>query len=145
MSKQCACKKGYKSTWDSKCFNCRTKEEQKLHSAKMSELEGYLVTIGNKHHNDSGEYIGRGSPLSNPFTIGSYTREEAVYSYDNWLHDQIERVQDPAVIAEMDRLAHILLDTKRLTLVCYCAPKLCHGNIIRDVLYKALYDHCTPD
>ena len=143
--KQCACKKDYKSTWDNKCFNCRTKEEQVLHSEKMTELQSYQVTIGNKHHKDAGEYIGRGSPLGNKFIIGEHgTREEVVASYKSHLNKAIQ-LGEANIIQELDRLAHILVDTKRLTLVCYCAPKLCHGNIIRDVLYKALYDNCTPD
>ena len=28
------------------------------------------IIIVNKHHGKSGEYIGRGSPLGNPFVIG---------------------------------------------------------------------------
>ena len=144
MGQQCQCKKGYKSTQDNKCLNCRTKEEQRLHSAKMTELEQYLVTIGNKYHGDTGEYIGRGSPLGNPFVIGEHgDRDQVIEAYREWLKNKVVK-HDTAVIAELERLAYILLDTKRLKLLCFCSPKPCHGAVIRDVLYKVLYDHCTP-
>lgn len=151
MSKQCSCRRGYRSTWDNKCFECRTKEEQELHTARMEEVLTYSITVANRHHKAVGEYIGRGTPLGNMFshmegTQAEFkvdTREEAVELYTKELHHAIS-IGEPSVIQELDRLAHILLDTKKLTLVCSCAPKACHGNSIRDVLYKALYDNCTP-
>lgn len=34
------------------------------------------IIIVNKHHSKSGEYIGRGSPLGNPFIIGTHGDRE---------------------------------------------------------------------
>ncbi|WBQ32474.1 hypothetical protein [Erwinia phage Kuerle] len=142
---QCKCKKGYKSTWDNLCANCRTPKEQKLHSAKMDEVMEYRITIGNKHHGTKGEYIGRGSPMGNPFVVhGDQDREQAIAGYRNWLTKCID-MQEPSIIAELNRLAYKLIDEKELTLICFCAPKACHGNVIADVLRKVLYDYCNPN
>lgn len=38
-NKQCGCGKGYKSLWDGKCGNCRTKKEQRDHQVALRDLE----------------------------------------------------------------------------------------------------------
>lgn len=36
--KQCSCKKGYASSWDGACGNCRSKQQQEWHNRKLSLL-----------------------------------------------------------------------------------------------------------
>ena len=95
------------------------------------------INILNKHKTfQKGEYIGRGSPLGNPFKIGpDGTREEVVAKYDDWLTDKINR-QDPEIINELTRLYYIA-EKGELNLICFCSPKLCHGEIIRRELHHA--------
>ena len=91
------------------------------------------------------EYIGRGSPLGNPYSHMDGTtaqhkvesREAAVAAYRPWLEAQIQE-GNRVVINELDRLAGIAMEQGHLNLRCYCAPALCHGEIIRDVLLEAI-------
>lgn len=93
------------------------------------------------------EYVGRGSPLGNPYSHRQGTKAEVVVStvleaielYRAWLIDQI-RSENQEIINELDRLAQIAIATGRLNLRCYCAPKPCHGQVIREVILQAIAD-----
>lgn len=67
-------------------------------------------------------YIGRPSKWGNPFAIGKDgTREEVVEKYRTYLSSR------PDLVAQ----ARKELGGKNL--VCFCAPKLCHGNILIEI------------
>lgn len=104
------------------------------------------ITVVNKYHKVTGEYIGRGSPLGNTWThldsnfpgvIKVDSRTEAIAKYKVWLDQKIAE-DDPIVCNELNRLAHIALQGKPLNLVCTCKPQACHGDVIRAVLLKAI-------
>lgn len=106
------------------------------------------IEIINTHHLKNkkvGEYIGRGSPLGNPYshlegTTALYkvaTREEAIKQYRIWLQKQIEQ-PNFKVIEELDRLAYKAISEGSLKLRCYCAPAPCHGDVIKEFLEKAI-------
>jgi len=64
-------------------------------------------------------YIGRPGPYGNPFTIGKDgNREEVVEKYAEW------------VLTQPELLATIRTELCGKVLGCFCAPKLCHGDII---------------
>ncbi len=72
------------------------------------------------------------SPLANPYTdkknarqqrIRVANRHEAVEKYRVWLWERI-CADDQQVLAELQRV------TPTTALVCWCAPKRCHGEII---------------
>jgi hypothetical protein len=100
------------------------------------------ITVVNKHHGQTGEYIGRGSPLGNPYShlpntkalFRVDTREQAISSYETWLDQQI-KTENPDVVHELVRL-YRKAETGPVKLVCYCAPKACHGDVIRRILLK---------
>ena len=102
------------------------------------------ILIVNKYHGKSGEYIGRGSPLGNPFVIGKHgTREEVIQLYKTWLELQIkpygkEQWVNTAVCNELNKIAQDYLDGNEVKLLCYCAPAKCHGEVIRDIILKAI-------
>lgn len=108
------------------------------------------ITIVNHYQlcYEDNEYIGRGSPLGNPYShldsskavIKVDTREDAIEAYRGWLTTQIQE-GNPEVITELDRLAGIALDKGKLVLRCYCAPKPCHGDVIKQVLLEAIAQH----
>jgi hypothetical protein len=81
------------------------------------------------------KYNGRpGSPLHNPFRIGvDGGRQRCVDLYRDYLKARIA-YGDQSIMDEMRRLARILNETKKLTLACWCAPLLCHGDVIADEL-----------
>jgi len=72
-------------------------------------------------------YIGRPGPFGNPFTIGrDGTREEVVEKYAEW------------VLTQPDLLAKIKAELKDKILGCWCAPKLCHGDILVELANENL-------
>jgi hypothetical protein len=74
-------------------------------------------------------YIGRPTQWGNPFSHKAgtkaqfrvATREEAVESYREWIKTQ------PKLLADLESLRG-----KRLA--CWCKPKACHGDILREML-----------
>lgn len=99
------------------------------------------IIIVNKHHCKYGEYIGRGSPLGNPFVIGKDgSREQVIAKYRVWLNEQIMR-KNPVVLDELNRLGNKAIDEKGLALQCFCYPKPCHGEVIKEKLVKAMYNY----
>ena len=67
-------------------------------------------------------YIGRPGPWGNPFEIGKDgDREEVVEKYDEWLLAQPELVEKAKE------------ELRGKVLGCWCAPKLCHGNILSQI------------
>lgn len=103
-----------------------------------------------KEDHQGTEYIGRGSPLGNPYSHKEGTKaevvvptlDEAIASYRAWLVAQIQN-GNAVVIDELDRLAQIALSTGRLNLRCYCAPKPCHGEVIKEIILQAIADQPT--
>lgn len=91
------------------------------------------INVVNKHHGVSGIYIGRGSPLGNPYRISDKcSREEAIALYKDYIINEIEK-NNQTIINELNRLYNIA-KTRPLNLVCFCAPKPCHGDIIKKIL-----------
>lgn len=63
-------------------------------------------------------YIGRPSKWGNKFVIGKDgSREEVVAKYEEWLRQQ------PELMAALPEL-------KGRVLGCWCAPQLCHGDVL---------------
>jgi hypothetical protein len=83
-------------------------------------------------------YIGREmpglpvSPLGNPFRPADLQnadgRSLCIRNYRRWIWDQI-KTRGPA-FAELQRLAEIAR-TQDLVLACWCAPKSCHGDVVK--------------
>jgi hypothetical protein len=69
-------------------------------------------------------YVGRPSPLGNPFRIGpDGDRTAVIQRYKRWLWDRIQR-QDPQVVGAMRAL------TADSILGCWCHPQPCHADVI---------------
>jgi hypothetical protein len=95
-----------------------------------AQKEDTMITVGNKQRGARGIYVGRPSPLGNPFAMqGETTRAHSIRDYEDWLAEQLLDPKSPASI-EMDRLA-TLARKQELCLVCFCAPKACHADIIK--------------
>jgi len=94
-----------------------------------------MITVVNIHHgNQDGIYIGRRnqqwmpSPLANPFKINPLcTREQAIAKYRQWLWRQMQ--SDTPALKELQRIQQ-LATTTDVTLLCWCKPHACHGDII---------------
>lgn len=83
-------------------------------------------------------YIGRPSKWGNPFThkqdgktLAKYvlgSREEAVEAYREWITN-----------GEGKHLMNDLYELADKVLGCWCYPKSCHGDILKELVYK----HCN--
>lgn len=81
--------------------------------------------INIKTYKGKSTYIGRGSPFGNPFPIRKNgTREEAIEKYRKWFHKKLE---DP-------EFKEKVLALKGMVLGCFCKPKACHGDVIKEWL-----------
>lgn len=67
-------------------------------------------------------YIGRGSPFGNPFIIGrDGDRDDVCNKFAIYLHD------NPHLIIQVKE------ELKGKDLVCFCAPKRCHGDLLLSI------------
>jgi len=91
-------------------------------------------------HSGNHVYIGRdmpgrlGSPLGNPYKLRfECDREKILAKYEYWLREQLK--SDTPARREIERLADYAED---LVLACWCAPKLCHGSVVKKVIEERL-------
>ena len=89
-----------------------------------------MITVGNKKHGARGIYVGRPSLLGNPFPLHrEEERANVIRDYEDWLAEQLLDPSSPAS-CEIHRLTE-LARRQDLCLVCWCAPKACHTDIIK--------------
>lgn len=93
-----------------------------------------MIVVANKRKPQGrGIYIGRPSPLGNPFEIGrDGTRAEVIQKYREWIEKAA--VENPRIRRELEILTGLYREHGSLTLYCWCAPADCHGNVIRDII-----------
>jgi hypothetical protein len=102
-------------------------------------MENNLIKIGNKYHKDIGQYVGRGSPLGNPFPMkNKEDRDRVCDEYEKWFNNHKEDIE---VKKELDRLYDIYKDKGELTLLCFCTPKRCHAETIKKYLEHKYNEH----
>ena len=97
------------------------------------------ITVVNRHHPEHtyphGEtiYIGRGSPLGNPYPLGDYlTREHCIQDYEIYLKERI-LMRDSNIMAALKAI-HSAAQDHPVNLQCFCAPKKCHGDSIKKLI-----------
>lgn len=67
-------------------------------------------------------YIGRPSKWGNPFVIGQDgDREEVIKKYEEWIRNKPELLKD-------------IKELENKVLGCWCAPKACHGDVLKRLL-----------
>ncbi len=95
-----------------------------------------MITVVNRHtYKGPGLYIGRGTPLGNPYRIGEHgTREQVIEKYRVWLRGQWQ-ANTPAK-RELIRLARMHADGEDIFLVCSCRPLPCHADVVKDAIEK---------
>jgi len=92
------------------------------------EFKTEVVNVSD-HGRDDVRMIDRSTQFGNPFRLekdgGEYTREESVEAYREWFVERVET--DPEFRAAVEEL-------RGQKLGCWCKPKACHGDVIRDYL-----------
>ena len=97
-----------------------------------------ILVVNKRNAGTRSEYVGRPSPLGNPFKLERESNRDAVIEqYKVWLRERIA-ARDRRVCDELNRLYVIARDTGLLELACWCAPKRCHAEVIRKVLLEVL-------
>jgi hypothetical protein len=91
-----------------------------------------MIRVTNRKTGGDGEYVGRPSPLGNPFVLGKDgDRETVVAKYLEWL--RAEWKKNGPVKAELLRLAKVA-EQGDLELTCWCAPQACHADKIKQAI-----------
>jgi len=93
-----------------------------------------------------GEYIGRfnyfhklkASPLKNPFS-GPMNYEANLRKIKKFKELLESLTKDSPQWKEIRRLKQIYKDKKELTLICWCDPLPCHGDIIRSAILGEIH------
>lgn len=106
---------------------------------------GNIRVVNKRTHTptDKDFYIGRGSPLGNPYShmpgvpelgFGCKDRKEAIMKYHIWIQEKITK-GDPDILEALSTIREM---SKKgvVYLVCYCSPLPCHGLIIKELLEK---------
>ena len=97
-----------------------------------------MITVVNKRSGGKGIYIGRGnkhnkgSVLGNPFKMKHEgDRDRVVHQYHQWLEQHFQQDPNGLVCQEVHRIANQVKRGRNVNLVCWCAPKRCHGDIVK--------------
>jgi hypothetical protein len=78
-------------------------------------------------------YVGRPSPLGNPWPLGrDGSREQVIARYRRWLWQRLQQADSPQRKALEELLEHVR--RQPLVLLCWCHPLPCHGEVIRNAL-----------
>jgi len=81
-----------------------------------------------------GVYIGRGSPLGNPFIIGKDgTRAEVIDKYKPYLENALKE-GNPVIVKAMNDISEMSMQYAGVNLLCHCKPKRCHGDVIKSII-----------
>ena len=105
-------------------------------------IEMPIYVHNKRKYKGNGEYIGRPSPLGNPYShlskgiLAKYqvaTRDEAVEMYSAYIRQQLVE-KNQQVKDTFNRLYAEYQATGELHLICWCAPCKCHGDVIREIL-----------
>jgi len=91
-----------------------------------------MIRVMNKRtYTGPGHYIGRPSPLGNPYHVGR-DRAACIAKYEAWLKDTPPQ-------ATLDALFDLIREHRKiggLTLICWCAPLACHGDVLARLIEK---------
>lgn len=82
----------------------------------------------------NGIYVGRPSPLSNPFPL---RLGEEVGEHIEYLKDQIW-YGNTLIIPSLKKLLDTYLKEDELNLLCWCSPNPCHADSIKQILINKL-------
>jgi hypothetical protein len=103
-----------------------------------------MIRVVNKRtYSGNGTYIGRPSVLGNPFThkFGGTqarfivaSREDAVKRYNIYIREAYR--DNSSVRDAINYLVKQYLLSGELTLICWCSPKACHGDVLAKLIQE---------
>lgn len=94
------------------------------------------IHVCNKYYfkGSNGIYVGRPSPLSNPFPFRS---GEEVGEHIEYLESQVY-FGNILIIPSLKKLLDIFLKEEELNLLCWCSPNRCHADSVKQILINKL-------
>jgi len=98
-----------------------------------------MITVVNRRtYKGPGEWICRGkSPLGNPFKMKNENdRQKVIEEYKKWISNQLKH-GNAFISTEYLRLLE-MASKGNLVLICWCAPKACHGDVLKEMIEKDL-------
>lgn len=107
----------------------------------------YVIEIKNySKYNGKGEYIGRynyfygleASPLRNPYA-GRTSYESKLKLVEKFKKYLESLPEDSLQWKEIKRLQSIHEDKVKLTLLCWCDPLPCHGEVIKSAILGEIH------
>lgn len=111
------------------------------------ELGIMSITVVNKYAEKNHIYCGRGSALGNPFPMVSESDRDAVCGkYEDWFYGVVDESSFLSLVDNPDSrirpndptklLIHIYVEAAKgdVNLGCYCAPKRCHCDTIKNFI-----------
>ena len=112
----------------------------RIYDPSKNEYQTPSVLVANKYKPEAVPdgytkiSVMRPSVLGNKFKVGDkpgeYVRGEAVKAHETWFREEM-REQESLVRAEVLKLAQRVATGEKIALVCCCAPKSCHANVLR--------------
>jgi len=98
------------------------------------------IKVRNKRNwNGEGFYVGRPSPLSNPFIItDDQTRDICIQRYASLFIDAIQN-RNPSIITALQNLESYLIKNQKLNIICHCSPEPCHADLIKQALLNKFH------
>lgn len=89
------------------------------------------IKTGDVNIGDEGVFlIDRRTSLGNPFILTDESqRDEVCDKYEEWFYST--GLKDHDVNLYLQKIKDYLIEYKRITLLCWCAPKRCHGETIK--------------
>lgn len=103
---------------------------------KILVVNKYKLPVGNS---PTSIYIGRGSPFGNPFTVDKYGRDGACDKFDEYMEEQLTSDSSSPLKEGLDLLVDLVKESQEpIMLVCFCAPKRCHGESLKRYIISQL-------
>jgi hypothetical protein len=94
-----------------------------------------IKIVNRKTYDGTGIPIYRPTILCNPYHMRDESeRDSVIEKFKKWLMDLGDYSPQ---WQEIERLYEKWKEEGELTLICYCAPKRCHGEVIKDLLINA--------
>ena len=79
--------------------------------------------------------VDRQTPLGNPYPEKEHGRDGCIALYRDWLNVQLADPDSTASI-QFASIQQRLMQGESIALMCWCAPKACHGDVIREKLME---------
>jgi hypothetical protein len=97
-----------------------------------------MITVVNKYKEPNHIYCGRGSALGNPFPMKNESeRDKVCDKYEVYFKEQVQVLKNESMLKEL-RVIYKQALKGDVNLGCFCSPKRCHCETIKEFIEKQL-------